>query len=172
VRWPESSIHFVDAANMLSVTESTPIQKVLTGLSELGRSGFVLEDRTGRLRYYLASDVLGKLIGQVDLGPRKSLKAMLTTFEASRSLEVERLQLPKRGGGTLEAKLRHQPDKVYILMRDTRLLGYFLNHETVVATYTQPVYYICSNGHRRTVCNWVGGKMTCVVESADIVTTG
>lgn len=148
-----SSPHFISLLQMPTFDAGTPVLKVTQELARRNRGGFVIDE--GERKVFIKGAAL--LEGLIR-GPRISLREMTTQTDMTigrlcSMSEVQDAVIPVEEqpvGSNADAFSLQKitVDKVYVVRDDSGLIGYFLNHETVVDPATKRIVYICGNGHR------------------------
>lgn len=144
--------HFIDPDRIITVDETTPLYRVYQQLADRQKGGVILTE-AGRPTNYVKAAQLAEIVVQQAHGEVKVLRALsdcaireVVKKPESRvavvpvdtiSVDVNADPLP----------LQQQAERVFEVKENNVFVGWFLNHEGLVATTTRKTQFVCTNGH-------------------------
>jgi len=143
--------HFVAWQQMPTFDAGTPVLDVYRALADAHRSGFVMKD--GDRRLFVNGGIL------VDEAIESSADLMrLATIGGEgigalcRRVGLRSAVIPVEleaiaAGIDISPLQNTAEDRVYLVSDSSTLIGYFINHETLLDPATKRIQFICENDH-------------------------
>ena len=144
--------HFVRIEDLPQIESTTPFRDVYKRLDQSGCSGFILLEKGQAQAYVKGYELANFVLTGPGKGPKKlrelsgSAIGHILTLAAGRQLAVPVPSQPVEATEKAQP-LQIQPDSVFHVSEAGRHVGWFLNHETVLATATGKTVFVCENGH-------------------------
>jgi len=148
------SAHFVPLANLTSVDSNQRLSDVYRQLSEAPLTGSFILRESGRGEKYVKAPALATAIASFvgnDVSKWETFSEMplaeIITRVPTTGVFVD-IDPRSVEASSEEEGLRNMADRVFPVAQHGKLIGWYLNHESVLNVTTSRTVFICSRGHR------------------------